>query len=63
MERPYSFIMDFEGSYEVLLRQNNFDIHTFDHETTALSIFFEFSTEIHFVSLFFLMKEILQPYF
>ena len=33
---------------------NSFDPHTFDNETTALLIFFEISTEMHFVSLFFL---------
>ena len=31
-----------------------FDLHIFDNETTALLKFFEISTEMHFVSLFFL---------
>ena len=31
-----------------------FDLHTFDNETTALLKFFKISTEMHFVSLFFL---------
>ena len=31
-----------------------FDIHTFDNETTAFLKFFEISTEMDFVSLFFL---------
>ena len=33
---------------------NIFDLHTFNNETTALLKFFEISTEMHFVSLFFL---------
>ena len=35
---------------------NIFDLHTFDNETTVLLKFFEISTEMHFVSLFFLNK-------
>ena len=35
---------------------NIFDLHTFDNEMTALLKFFEISTEMHFVSLFFLNK-------
>ena len=31
-----------------------FDLHTFGNETTAFLNFFEISTEMHFVSLFFL---------
>ena len=48
--------MDFEGSYEVLYVTNAFDLPTFDNETTTLLIFFLISTEMHFVSLFFLNK-------
>ena len=33
---------------------NIFDLHTFDNETTTRLIFLEISTEMHFVSLFFL---------
>ena len=44
--------MDFQGSYEGLLRSNVFDLHTFDYETTHLLKSFEISTEMHFVSLF-----------
>ena len=33
---------------------NIFDLHIFDNETTALLKFFQISTEMHFVSLFFL---------
>ena len=33
---------------------NIFDLHTFDNETTALLKTFEISTEMHFISLFFL---------
>ena len=32
---------------------NIFDLHTFDNETMTLLIFFEISTEMYFVSLFF----------
>ena len=35
---------------------NIFDIHTFNNETTTLLKFFEISTEMQFVSLFFLNK-------
>ena len=34
--------------------KNIFDLHTFDNETTALIKFFEISTEMYFVPLFFL---------
>ena len=33
---------------------NIFDLHTFDNETTVLLNFFEISTGMYFVSLFFL---------
>ena len=33
---------------------NIFDLNTFDNETISLSKFFEISTEMHLVSLFFL---------
>ena len=48
------------GLLKMLLRMklyyftNIFDLHTFDNETTALLKFFKISTEMHFVSLFFL---------
>ena len=36
---------------------NIFDLHTFDNETTVLLfIFFEISTKMHFLSLFFLNR-------
>ena len=36
---------------------NIFDLHTFNNETTVLlNFFFKISTEMHFVSLFFLNK-------
>ena len=57
MAKPSFFIMDFEVSYEVLLRQKYFilDLHTFDNETTALLKCFEISTEMQFV--LFLLNE------
>ena len=36
MEKPSFLIMDFEGSYEVLLRHKFFDASSFDNETIAL---------------------------
>ena len=33
--------------------KNIFDLHTFENETTALLNFFEISTEMDFVSLYF----------
>ena len=54
IEKASFFIMNFQDSYEVLLRPNIFDLHIFDNETTALLKFIETSTEIHFVSLLFL---------
>ena len=33
---------------------NIFDLHIFDNETSGLLEFFQISTEMHFVSLFFL---------
>ena len=39
-EKPSFFIMDYEGSYEVLHFTNNFDLQIFDNETTALLIIF-----------------------
>ena len=53
MEKPSFFIMDFEGSYEVLKYLWS-SVHTFNNETTALLKFFGIFTEMHFVSLFFL---------
>ena len=59
-----NLIMGFEGSYEVILRTNIFDLQIFENETTALIKFFEICTKMHFFSLyFFSMKEILQPPF
>ena len=43
IEKPLFFIMDFQGSYEVLLLHNYF-----------WSTYFKISNEMHFVSLFFL---------
>ena len=43
IKKPYFFIS-----------HKYFDLHTFDNETTALLKVFEISTEMHFVSLFFL---------
>ena len=51
MEKPSFLIIDFEGFYYV---KNIFDLDTFDNETAALLKFFEISTEMHFISLFFL---------
>ena len=56
MEKPSFFITDFEGSYQVLLRHNIFDLQVFHNEKMAFLNFFEFGTEIHFVSLFFVNK-------
>ena len=56
MAKPSFFIVEFEGSYEVLLRHKYFWSTYFDNETTALLKFFEISTEMHFVSIFFLQK-------
>ena len=53
MGKPSFFIMDFEGSYKVLLVTNIFDLHIFGNETTALLESFEICTEMHFASLFF----------
>ena len=53
MDKSYFFIMDFEGSYEALYVTNIFDLYTFDNKTTPLLKFFEISTEMHFISLFF----------
>ena len=53
-EKPFFFIMDFEGSYKFYYVTNIFDLHTFDNGTTVLLNFFEISTEMYFVSLFFL---------
>ena len=46
-------MMDFEGSDEVLVRHNIFDLDSFDSETTALLKVFEIWTEMHFLSLVF----------
>ena len=56
-EKPSFFIMDFEGFFEVLYVTNIFDLHTYDKETTALFKKIEISTEMHFVSLFFLNEK------
>ena len=57
MEKPFFFIMDFQGSYAFLLRHKYFDLHTFDNEMTGLVKCFEISTEMHFVSLVFLNEK------
>ena len=57
MEKPFFFIMDFQGSYAFLLRHKYFDLHTFDNEMTGLVKCFEISTEMHFVSSFFLNEK------
>ena len=51
-----NLIMDFEGSQEILLRHNIFDLHIFNNETAALLNLFEICMEMHFVSLFFLKE-------
>ena len=57
MEKPSSFIIDFQGSYEFLTHHKYFDLHAFDNEMTALVKRFKISTEMHFVSLFFLNEK------
>ena len=41
MEKPSFFIMDFQSSFEVLLRHKIFYLHTFDNKTTVLLKTFE----------------------
>ena len=51
--KNHSISMDFEHSYEVLLRHKCFDLHIFDNETMPLLNFLKIFMEMHFISLFF----------
>ena len=55
MEKPSFLIMDFEGSYEVLLVHKYFwSTYFWQWNEGSFNFFFEISMEMHFDSLFFL---------
>ena len=54
MEKPAFFVMHFAILVKFYYVKNIFDLHTFGNEAKAFLNLYKISTEIHYVSLFFL---------